>query len=236
MTQSNGAGRISEHIFELRYKPNPKVLDKRGLWAELISAEMSLPEWRIIENRIDIFSKANSESAFVGFRNTGFTTYDSPTANYFPDKASKFLKFLMTLEGFDNPVFVERIGIRSRFAVQYSEGFDQLRDRFSTRYLSLTAEAVRILDATVVDIGAPINFVDRLGNFNTTCGPMNREQLKEFFPKSSNQPDVSLFYDIDYWLKPLKAHSDQDLIRLIKDFAGSAWLKHDKIDALICED
>jgi hypothetical protein len=48
---------LNEHVLEVRYKPNPKVLDYRGTWAESISDHMKLPEWRIVENRIDIYDK-----------------------------------------------------------------------------------------------------------------------------------------------------------------------------------
>ncbi len=48
---------LNAHTLEVRYKPNPKILDYRGTWAELISNHMNLSEWKIIENRIDIYDK-----------------------------------------------------------------------------------------------------------------------------------------------------------------------------------
>ena len=92
---------LNEHVLEVRYKPNPKVLDYRGAWAESISDHMNLPEWRIVENRIDIYDKKNKDHAFVGFRNAGFVAHDTPTKNYFSDKAVKFLKHLFSFEGFE---------------------------------------------------------------------------------------------------------------------------------------
>lgn len=31
------AKEINQHIFEIRYKPNPKILDYRGTWAEMLT-------------------------------------------------------------------------------------------------------------------------------------------------------------------------------------------------------
>jgi len=138
--------RISEHIFEIRYKPNPKILDYRGTWAELISRYMNLSEWNIVENRVDIYDKVNKNHVFVGFRNSGFVVKDSPTKNYFPDHAKKFFSFVIQLEGFEKQPYVERIGVRSKFCTNFEKGFDELKDRYSQRYLVLTKEAEKAIN------------------------------------------------------------------------------------------
>jgi hypothetical protein len=58
---------LSETVLEIRYRPNARVLDHRGAWAEIISAHMSLPQWNIVENRVDIHSKDKSQHVFVSF-------------------------------------------------------------------------------------------------------------------------------------------------------------------------
>jgi hypothetical protein len=128
----------NEHVLEIRYKPNPKVLDHRGTWAEEISRHMELSEWRIVENRIDIFSKTQDVHAFVGFRNAGLVARDTPTANFFPDKAVKLLRYLFSLEGFGDPLTVERLGVRSRFCTPFDGTFETLCERYATRLLTLT--------------------------------------------------------------------------------------------------
>ena len=82
---------INEYTLEIRYRPNPKILDFRGSWAEAISAHMKLPEWSILENRVDIYDDKTKERAFVGFRNAGYVAQDTPTRNYFADKTSRYL-------------------------------------------------------------------------------------------------------------------------------------------------
>ena len=226
---------LSEHIFEVRYRANSKILDYRGKWAELISEHLSLPHWSIVENRIDIFDKPNSERAFVGFRNSGYTCSDPSTANFFPDRAIKFYKHLSKLDGFGSPLFVERIGVRSKFLSAYESNFETLLALFTKNYVSIPEKAQKSINAKLTDIGAPLNFTDKIGNFNTVCGPMKKDQMKDFMPKRTDYPEVGLFYDIDYWQKPNSNTPDNEISRLIQEYARTAWERHATIISLILE-
>lgn len=225
----------NEHILEIRYRPNSRILDLRGTWAEKISVHMELPEWRIIENRIDVFDKSDSFHVFVGFRNGGVIALDTPTQNYFPDKVGKLLTFLFGLQGFDNPLFIERLGVRSKFCTPFEGSFDQLRERYASRYLQLTDAAREAIgrNARLVDIGGPLNFADQLGNFNTMGGPMTATQFPQFFKKDEGFPDVGLYFDIDYWVKPAKSLSGHEVVSLVRNFATQSWLRHDRVHGLI---
>jgi len=223
----------NEHIFEIRYKPNPKILDYRGTWAELISKHMGLPDWRILENRVDVFDKETKNRCFVGFRNSGCTTRDAPTANYFPDQAVKFFRYVLSLDGFGKAPFVERIGVRIRFLTPHTSTFDDLLNRYANRYLKMTEAAEKAIRAKLIDIGGPLNFVDKHGNFNTSSGPMIDEQSSELFPWKENLPKVGLYYDIDYWQKPMQEVSDVEILKIISTFAKEAWERHERVKQLI---
>lgn len=226
---------INEHILEIRYKPNPRILDFRGTWALAISQLLEVPHWRIIENRIDIFSEDNVIRAFVGFHNSGIILLDTPTRNYFPDHAIKLLKFLFQLDGFGDPIFLERLGVRSKFCTPFQGTFEDLRDRVTVRYVSLTEQGKAAIgfDSSLIDVGAPLNFADKLGNFNTMCGPMSKDQFPRFFSSSETFPEVGLYYDIDYWSKPNKEMEGKQLLNLVRDFAYAAWDRHDRVRSLI---
>lgn len=182
-----------------------------------------------------MFMTWGKKTVFVGFRNCGYTCFNSPTANYFPDKATKFYKLLSGLEGFGNPIFIERIGVRSKFITSYSKGFEDLRNRYSTRYLAITEKAISEIRANLVDIGGPLNFSDKFGNFYTMSGPMMKDQMKEFIRSQKDYPDVGFYYDIDYWQKPNKELDANEIIRMIKSFSSEAWERHERIRNLICE-
>lgn len=224
---------INEHIFEIRYKPNSKVLDHRGIWAEKLSKHLELSEWQILENRVDVYNKENKLRVFVGFRNSGSVCFASPTSTYFPDKTKKFFRFVLDLDGFEKSLFVERIGVRSKFCSPFSGSFDELRDRYATRYLIPTKEVMNAYDAKLIDIGGPLNFADKHGNFNTMSGPMPKDQIQGFFNQEVDFPEIGFYFDIDYWLKPNKVVENKDILNMISVFAREAWSKHEKITNLI---
>jgi hypothetical protein len=214
---------INEHILEIRYKANPKILDFRGTWAEGISNHMDLKHWRIVENRVDVFNDNSSLHAFVGFKSAGFVAQDTDTKNFFSDKAVKFFRYLFSLDGFGKDIYTTRIGVRSRFAQEYKDDFKNLMIKYSQNYLRLTEEAKKAINAELVDIGGPLNFKDKEGNFNTMSGPMKSEQLQDFFDNREKLPEVSFYYDIDYWITPDKVLDEREIIRKVQTFSLSAW-------------
>lgn len=225
----------NEHVLEVRYKPNPRILDYRGTWAEQISEHLGLPHWRIIENRIDIFSEHQVEHVFVGFRNAGFTASDTPTKNFFPDKATKLFRFLFGLDAFGAQLHVERLGLRSRFCTPFEATFEDLTQLFAAKYVTITAAAQEAIgqSAKLIDIGAPLNFADKFGNFNTVSGPMTKVQLTDFFRKNKGFPEVGLFYDIDYFIRPDKVLPGTDVLAAIGTFANEAWERHLRVKAVV---
>jgi hypothetical protein len=203
----------TEDVLEIRYRPNARILDHRGEWAEALAAHMSLAEWNIIENRIDIFSTDKTQHIFVGFRNAGIICLDSPTANFFSDKAQRFLRRLFDFPDFDDPVLLERLGVRHRAASQFDGTFDELVGRFISRYVGLSQGLTAALaDANLLDVGAPLNFSDVVGKFNTQAGPMLEDQFKTMFRKRDGLPAVGLFTDIDYFVAPAAPVARNDLV------------------------
>jgi len=232
---TNVAGYFNEHVVEIRYKANPRVLDHRGTWAEMISENMQLPHWRIVENRIDIFSEEKDLHAFVGFKNAGIAANNTPTKNYFSDKAVKLLKFVFELKEFGDPIFVERVGVRSRFCTPFDKTFDELKENYATRYLQLTSEAIEAIgkSAKLIDTGGPLNFADKYGSFNTMSGPMVKKQFNDYFNHPEEFPDVGLYFDIDYFVRPGKKISGKEVIKHIKNFTSVSWDRYERVRDLI---
>jgi hypothetical protein len=90
MGYSNNSNFISENIIEVRYKPNPKLLDYRGTWAEMISTYLELSEWKIVENRFDVFDKDKSKRIFVSFEMKGLW-YKIVHKKFRPDSNKSYL-------------------------------------------------------------------------------------------------------------------------------------------------
>lgn len=224
---------INEHIFEIRYKANPKVLDYRGAWAEAISEHMELPHWKIGQNRIEIHDDNLDEVAFVALKNTGFQIHNTETRNKFPERAAKFYKFASSLAGFEKDPFLLRIGVRSKFCRRFDGKFDDLLKLYLANYSSPREAALKVIDATLLDVGAPLNFKDNIGNFNTLCGAMRDEEMPKWFREEEDFPEVGLYYDIDYWVLPNKEISTEYILDKIKQFAARSWDKFESIYNLI---
>lgn len=214
---------INEQILEVRYKANPKILDFRGTWAEGISGHMDLEHWRIVDNRVDVYNDGSSLHAFVGFKSAGFVAKNTETKNFFSDKAVKFFKYLFSLDGFGKDIYTTRIGVRSRFAKGCDDSFNDLMAKYTQNYLGLTTGAQEAIGAELTDIGGPLNFKDDAGNFNTMSGPMKSEQLQSYLTDRDDLPEVSLYYDIDYWVMPDETLHEREIIRKIKTFSHLAW-------------
>lgn len=223
---------INELVLEVRYKPNPKILDYRGSLAEAVSKHMELPEWRILENRIDIFAK-EGDHAFVGFRNSGFVAHDVPTKNYFPDKTTKFFRCLFSLDGFEKKPNIQRIGVLSKFCVPFEGAFDDLLNKYTSNYLSLTENAKKTMSAKLTDIGGHLNFSDKYGNFSTMSGPMLEKQMPDFFEKEREFPKVGLYYQIDYWIAPKNEMDDKEVLFVIHNFATSGWSRFEDMRKVV---
>nr|MBO2495048.1 hypothetical protein [Clostridia bacterium] len=223
--------KLTEHIFEIRYKAKAQVIDQRGVWANTISEEMQLPYWKIEENRVLLKDNEDEgkEFAMAGFTNAGYIVKNQPTDNYFKDKVIKYVKILYSLPKFEESLIVTRVGLRIRTCVEYMGNFNELKNRLVYKYYSLNVEAQRLIDAELVDIGANLNFKDQVGNFNTQCGPMVRQQIEEYFRKYPAYPDVGLYYDIDYYIEPNRFVARNDLQKILGKFIENASDKTEKI-------
>jgi hypothetical protein len=226
---------INSQLLEFRFKPNPEFLDIRGKLAEELSDQLSFEHWNIIDNRVDVFKKDSVLRAFVGFRNAGFSSMCSPTRNYFFDNCSKFINKLFSYEIFEKGLEIQRIGFKTSFCNSYDGTFEDLKDRIFSRYMILSDGTKNVHDqsAKTVDIAINLILKDKFGNFATTCGPMIKDQLKEYFPGEKELPDIGLFYDIDYWIKPEKIIKGEEINKKIKEFSFSEWEINEKLKELV---
>jgi len=224
---------VNEQIFEIRYKANSKILDYRGTWSELLSDYLGLSEWKIVDNRIDIYNKQNTRHAFVGFSNTGFLCTNSPTRNFFYDQASKFYSFIVKQPGYDAAPQVERFGVRSRFCINIDKSFKDIMELYLKSFCNQLESIKNVLGPEYVDIGTTLELKDKLGNYKLTSGAVELAQIKNLFrniEEENSLPQVGLYFDLDYWVKPNKAMSEGDICGLLKQFSETSW---EKIENLV---
>ena len=114
--------------------------------------------------------------------------------------------------------------------------FDELLARFISKYGGPKESADRLLGGKLQDILLVLERADSLGNFRCNSGPMPRAQLSQFFQDRKDMPEVSLFFEVDYWLRPSKPLSHDQIIAQIREFADAGWSKFEVIRELVFRD
>ena len=226
---------LSDFVVEVRYHAIGRFLDRKGGWADDLSQKLSLPEWTVGGDVLEVRSEAPGENAFVGLKRSGFHCMDISTRDYFADRGGRFLRALFSLEGFPAGLQTDRIGVRSRFFYGFGADFAELRKRYCQRYLTMPQAAMDLIGGELVDIGGHLNFKDTIGNFNTMSGPMNADQARELLGRNKDSvvPPVGLFYDIDYWKQPVGQQRADELGVFMGQAAAAAWERAERIRSLV---
>lgn len=229
----NVAQPINEFLLEVRYSPNAKILDYRGSWAEAVSKHMELSDWQIVENRFDVFDKSKDRSFFVSYRNAGSLIRNCTTRNFFADQTNRFLRYLFEQKQFGDSLFVDRFGVRARFATPSAESYADLLQRYTTRYLTLQPAAYEAVGGQLLDMAGPIDFTMKNGTIKSVSGPMPKEQITQAFAWLEAVPERALFFDMDYAVSPKATLGGQEVMNKVKAFSGDVWDIHEKLRTLI---
>ena len=239
-----GTVQLLDNVLEIRYKPNPKFLDSKGRFAKIVLEELQFDHWSINENGFEVNNEDVSERAFLSFNRFGYVVKDSQTNNYFFDKCSKFIKAICNDEIVQKNIYVERIGLRQRKCAEFKGNFETLMDKYNNKMIQSNF-ICSALQSEMIDTGCNLNFKDKYGTFNTVSGPMEKEQILEFFfnqeknrytKTKDNVPDVGLYIDLDYWTKPEREISRDEIIRNLKVFAEQAIYKCESFCKFILEE
>lgn len=204
---------ITEYVIEIRFKPNAKVLDKRGEIATSLISKL-LDQWTISNNQISLTSKENTDvKAMFSFRNISFVSNHPNDEKFFLEKAEEYIKSAWT--HFPTNEIV-RIGVRTKFLIS-STDFKTIFDAYRKNFLALSDEQLKKIGGTLVDLGFPLNFVDEDNFFNVMTGPMEKEQFNQFLKTQEDIFDNGVFIDFDYFKQEFSPHIKQkDIIDFLK--------------------
>lgn len=224
----------SQHILEVRYKPVGSFLNIRGSIADRVAEHTPLREWSIGQDRVDFHDglEQTKETGFVSYRNFGYLSLLPPTRQYFPDRALKFIKEILSSGGLSvDPIL--RIGVRSTFIFPYSDTMEQLVKVLIDRTGYPKQKMEQVFGGTIIDIGMPTNFESGNGRFNIQLGPMKKEQIEATVRWHDDYPDVGLYLDIDFFKLNPGSMSYDTLSKVIRAFADDSWDKADMVLTLI---
>jgi hypothetical protein len=214
------SGKITKHILEIRYKPDPRFLDKRGSVAAQI-ADQDFNQWNISNDRIDFNNTKHPElSRFFSIRNLGVTSVYPATTQTFLDTSENYIKSAW-------PCFpantITRLGVRSFFLTK-EDDFTKAFYKYKKTFLKLEESQLAGFGADLVDIGLPLNFVDGDDIFNIMTGPMQKKQSIEIFTDSAF--DSGTYLEVDYFRTDISPHITQ---RQVIDFVKKAVEKSEKV-------
>lgn len=224
---------ISEHILEMRYRPFGRLLDIRGLIADWIADHAGLSSWSITENRVDfkINEDSDRERAFVSHRNLGYVVRSPDTRNYVPDRATRFVRELLRVDGFQlRPVL--RFGYRSRFLLPYTDGFEDLVKLVNAR-MPLPESLTKPFDARIEDVGSVVVLRKGKTRIKVQSGPMEQEQAKGVLQGHEHLPVVGFFIDMDQYQIDVGEMVEKDVTELLRSLNDSAWAAVDYYNGLL---
>jgi hypothetical protein len=227
---------VSDHILEIRFEPMGAFLEKRGEVADAVKENGQFKHWSITSNRVDFWNEEkredDPESGFISFRNCGYQVHNPPTRNYFPERAGRFLKSVEENARIKIPP-VSRIGVRARFLCGSVLGFDEIRDRFYRSFYGNLDSG--LFDGLVEDVGATLNFRRDSLYFNTSSGPMMKDQATTLIRsvKEEEFPASGLFLDIDCFLRDLGKQDLSRITREVRELHDECWVRLDKLKELI---
>lgn len=229
---------ISEHVLELRYKPDSRVLDQRGSLAASFSEYLKLSEWRITQNRVDVYDKEQTTRVFASFRNAGVVVRNPTDSENFPRLASKFVNFLSRQRPFNKTFPLVRLGVRSRFGFASQLPFSDLFGRFSNRVIDIQPEVRETIGGVPIDIAFPMDFDAPNGRIHSNSGPMESEQLRTFFGFHPQErlPEVALYIEFDYSARPQGNTSATEIISALRDYAARNWDNAQRLRDIVMED
>lgn len=197
---------VIQFTLEIRLKTLiPSFIDYKGRITELLIDKLkNADKFRIMEDRIDLTSNNNLLSYFVTMRNFGLQIENSNSWNDFISSSESFLSTLESIKEYRPKDYI-RIGTKAQLLIhKKGEGFESIKSYFDKKLISLT-NMENALNAKLGDVGFPLNFESKDGNFNLIVGPMRRKQaFEDYFLKrgigyENILPDTGIFFSIDYF-------------------------------------
>jgi len=188
---------ITKHVLEIRYEPNPGFLDRRGGIASSLSPKI-FRHWRISENQIELFNPDSQINAFFSYKNIGLSNIYPETTEEFISTSKDLIKESWTHFSFNK---IQRIGVRSGFLCPKDISFKKLFNSFNKNFVNSSFVDNQSIFGTakLIDIGLNLNFSVGSEYFNIMTGPMEKKQIKEFFPGVKDLPDQGVYLEIDYF-------------------------------------
>lgn len=211
---------IAKYVCEIRFKPNPLILDKRGEITKIYSDSI-FKNWNILNNKIDFFNEGDlSASASLSYKNLVVMTSFPHDTDFFVETTKNFIKKAWDKISVND---ITRMGVRSFLYVDDDKSFKEYFEGYKKHIPSFAKKS--FINANLVDIGINLNFAEDDKYFNVMSGPMLKEQVISLFQKDDKEgiPETGMYVEVDYFKKSFKPFVTQkNIFKILNDGVAKA--------------
>lgn len=220
---------VAEEIIEVRYTPRGSFLPQMGNIADYIKDKGLFPNWEIGTGELkfrDAPQKAEKSHAFMSHKNLGFVAFDSPTRNFFSDKAAQYWRAIES-----NPYFalpdITRVGIRNKCFIGLDDNFEDIEGLMYEYFFK--PDILDLVDMKRKDIQVVINFESHGVKLNANFGPLHKDEAERLFPfKSKYFSKVGIFVDLDWSIERSNIPT-KEVESFLKKSSADSWLRIEKL-------
>lgn len=233
MSEKGTQPKYSEQILEMRFRPDPEFLDRRGAWAQLLKLKLEFKTWEIgpvgIELRSD--DKPGADRVFVGLENCGCVACDSD-AEHFVELADKAIKAVATLPGFGDPRFVTRLGYRLKTLCAHNGSPESLAERL-LRLAPLSSGLSALTGSRFYDYLLIVNGKESDYSLRLQTGMMSEQEVRHTFLKRKETPALAWVADFDFSRSPEAPQKHTAMLATVKPWIDRAWSKYETLNRLV---
>ena len=205
---------ISKNIIEIRYKPDPQILDIKGKIVQyLTNSSKFFDTWNITGNDITLVSTKNKNlRAFFTFKRWALESINPISDDDFIQASTEIIQNSSSLINIDK---ITRLGVRSTYIIGTELTFNDLLKEMNGKISKFDTTKI---SNKLIDTAFTFTFAEDNNKVNISFGPMSDEQIKENFIDSKDLPKNGLFVDIDtYCSKFEKQLKTKDIVSFLKD-------------------
>ncbi|HIE26758.1 TPA: hypothetical protein EYP66_05690 [Candidatus Poribacteria bacterium] len=208
MTEIHGTLQLRKIIFELRFHPNLLFYDEKNQ----IGVELNrlYANWRTDGLQIRLTDDKTFSSLLIA-HNRIVSAMDAPeNFQAFKSRTLKGKKAYTDKVPIND---IRRAGVRFFWICPVDFPFDELNRVIQERFYRPQKELSEVLVPEFKDVGFLFNFEKKGYSFHLQFGPVKEEEIPQRItpiqlitgePKSFENPDVGLFYDVDCYTEEIQ--------------------------------
>lgn len=224
---------FAQHIFEVRYKPNTIIIDRRGaILKKLLVSPFTTGN--IGANTVRVSTKDTKDlNAFLGYSNFGLSASILQTKKSFLNHSSSLV--YNALSNFVESKDIVRIGVRTKILSEKA-GFIKLVESIN-KHFAIKNDIISQFGKTE-DIGFAFDLKDKDDchkSIHIKFGPLKKEEYENDFTIYENLPDCGFFVDIDIFKDDYsnKLFKPKEMNNFIKANVELAYTIHEQINSCL---